>query len=272
MLRSVLRLLLGFVLLLLVAAGAAFLYVDQIAKAGIERGATYALGVETTVDEVRLRPRSGEFALGGLDVTNPGGFDSPYFLRVAGARLHLPLQRLLDDTIRVPRIVIADVDLTLLRTKRGSNYDAILQNLKRFESDGSADSGAKNGAKEFIIDELLITDVSAKVSVGILGEASVIDVMVPEIRLSDIGSKSGGVTTAQLTGIITKAILAAVIRTGGIPLDLAKDLKGQLAGLAGVKLQLPAGLEETAGRLLGGDVKGDIGQVLNGLLGGKKSP
>jgi hypothetical protein len=273
--KALLKLVIVFVLLAALAVGAVIVYVDQIAASAIERGAGYALGVTTTVDGVRIRPRAGEFSVHGLAVSNPAGFDSPYFLRVASVQLDLPLERLMEDTIHVARIAISDVDVTLLRAKGVSNYDKILENLGRFESDGASKQPEPSAGTQLIIDELLITDVAAKVAVSVLAKATVVDVNVPEIRLKNVGSQSAGVTTAELTNILTKAVLDAIIRSGGVPLDVAKDLKGRLAGLGAVKIELPAGLGSAAEKMLGAaqgaDDKAGISNLLGGLLGGKKS-
>lgn len=256
---------------LMALVGAAF-YIDQLAKSGIERGATYALGVDTKVDSVRLKLQSGEFGMAGLAVRNPAGFDEPFFLRVGSAALSLPLEQLMEDTIHIPRIAINDVDVTLLRRQGTANYDKIMENLNRLDSGDSEAEEAPSGGKQLIIDELVVTNIAAKVMVGLLGDAATVDVNVPEIRLTNLGSESGGMTTAELTNVITKTVLNAVIRSGGIPSDIVKDLTGQLGSLAKLDVKLSAGVGQAAANLLGGekanDVSGNIGNVIEGLLGG----
>ena len=57
---------LGLVLLVLIALGVVlWLTIDSIAKTGIERGGTYALGVPTTVDSVSLSLLGGEMRING---------------------------------------------------------------------------------------------------------------------------------------------------------------------------------------------------------------
>ena len=53
------------------------LIVDRLIKAGIEKGATHALGVETQLDKADLGIVSGRFSLSGLRVTNPESFHRP---------------------------------------------------------------------------------------------------------------------------------------------------------------------------------------------------
>ena len=68
------RFLVGLVLVALLVVAGASLYVNQILGTAIERGATYALGVDTRVGFVRLRLLDGEFRLSRLRVDNPSGF------------------------------------------------------------------------------------------------------------------------------------------------------------------------------------------------------
>src|SRR5690554_6816935 len=57
--------------------------IDNLLKAGIERGGTYATGVSTTVDDVDVQLRKGTLDLSGLVLANPPGFDTPHFLALA---------------------------------------------------------------------------------------------------------------------------------------------------------------------------------------------
>jgi hypothetical protein len=260
------------VVLLLMVLGGAALYIDQLAKSGIEKGATYALGVDTTVDSVRLAVRNGNFDLSGLDVANPAGYSEPLFLHVGSVSLNLPPEQLMEEVIRVPRIAIDDIGLTLLKNGPKANYDQILESLGRFESGETTAEAEPAAAKQLIIDELVITNVAAKVTVGILGEAATVNVKVPEIRMSNLGSDSGGLSSAELTNVVTKAVLDAVVQSGGIPSDLVKDLSSQLGDLGKVNIKLPEGLGTAASGLLGSgkksDVDGNIGGVIDGLIGG----
>ena len=70
------------IVLVVIVVGAAFFYVDSIAKGAIERGATYALGVNTTLGSADVGLLSGEFSMSGLDVDNPEGFVEAHFLRL----------------------------------------------------------------------------------------------------------------------------------------------------------------------------------------------
>jgi len=72
--RKLLKLVAAVVLLVVIVAGIAWLYIDSIATTGIEEGATYALGVPTTVEDVSVSLLGGTVKIFGLTVANPEGF------------------------------------------------------------------------------------------------------------------------------------------------------------------------------------------------------
>jgi hypothetical protein len=64
---------LGILAVLVLLLVVAWLSLDYIAKAGIEAGGTYAMGVKTTVDSVNLGLISGQAKVNGLTIGNPEG-------------------------------------------------------------------------------------------------------------------------------------------------------------------------------------------------------
>ena len=256
------------VAVLLVLLGVAvlgiFVYIDSIAKAAIERGSTYALGVETTLRWADVGILSGEFAMGGLKIDNPDGFDGDHFLQLERADVKVSLASLRQDTVELPLLVLSGVDMKLQRTLAGANYQVILDNLKRFESNQSKDPGLSDeSGRTFVIREVLISDVNVEVDLlPIGGQLNRVKVAIDEIRLINVGS--GGVSMSQLTNVIIQAILAAVVQNAAdLPIDLITDLGGGLAGLTGLGLDatFKVGGEVTA---LVGDVLGEVTKAVGG--------
>ncbi|RMF22523.1 MAG: hypothetical protein D6760_07300 [Deltaproteobacteria bacterium] len=288
--KTIVKLLAILIAIVVCAAGAAIYYLDSIAKTAIERGAEYALGVPTDVDKVRIGLASGSFKVGGLAVANPSGFERPHFLRLGSARLELPPRRLLEDTVRVALVELDGVEVDIERGSKGSNYGAILDHVGRLESGSTApasSSDQETGGKRFVIDQLIIRNVSAHVALALAGVAKPgATVTVPEIALHDVGAEEGGVSMGEIAAIVTKAVLSSVSRAGALPVDIARDLAGNLKGLANVAIELPPGVGDAAKGLIGAG-KGLTGGAaagagkgaeevqkalkgLGGLLGGKK--
>jgi hypothetical protein len=201
--------LVGIVLVFLLLLGTLFFFVDRIVAGAIEQGGEYALGVETDVGFVSVRPIAGRFGLGGLTVSNPDGFETSHFLQLEGGELELRLRSLTDDPI--------------VQT----NYGIILDHIGGFESSG--DDVAEQGATNVVLEEVVIGDVAAHVQLlPVAGKLSAVDIEVPDIRLQNIGS--GGEGVPQILAVLTRAVLESVVSQSGNA-AFAGDLRGRLEGV-----------------------------------------
>lgn len=255
-------------LLLLVGVAAVVLVmIDAVARTGIEKGGSYALGVPTTLSSADIGVTSGRFGLSGLAVQNPEGFEGQ-FLRLGQGGVEVSLGSLMKDTVVLPRFTLSDVELDLKRTASGSNYGVILDNLKRFES-GEKPKSQEPG-KKFKINEVVISNVVVHVDL-VGGPAGLTSVNIPihEVRLTNVGSDGSGVDIAEMTSIVLQAIIAAAVDKGGslIPGDVLGDLQGglkQLSGLADVGVEAVGKVGEQVSRL-GGDLGKAAGEATKGV-------
>lgn len=267
------RILLVLVLVVVVVGAGVLFYLDRIIGASIERGASYALGVDTELRSVRLGLLSGEFSLSGLTVANPPGFEMPHFFRLERGDVGLRLSELTGDPIIVRELGLNGVKLSLERSKGRTNYGVILDNLSRLRAGAEVSEPEDGEGAGFVIRQLIIRDVTAHARLSALGEKlTEFDVHVPEIRLSDIGAgTAGGVPMAELVGLVTRAMLQAVAqRRGDLPADLTQQLRGSLARLGSVRIEVPGSVSETKGRLGRGvqeKLESEAGKLLKGIGG-----
>ena len=145
----------GGLLLVVVALVATLIMIDSVAKTGIEKGGSYALGVPTALDSASIGIASGKFGLSGLAVDNPQGFEGK-FLKLGDGGVEVSLGSLMKDTVVLPRLALSDVELDLKRTSSGSNYGIILDNLKKLESGEKAKPKEEKPGKTFKISEVVI--------------------------------------------------------------------------------------------------------------------
>ncbi len=212
----------------------AFTQVDKIAKEAIERGGTYAMQVETTVDTVDVNITGGTASLNGLNIANPAGFDTSHFLRMGDANASMNIESIRSDTIVMPSITLSGIDVILDKGGNPSNYNTILNSLKRFESSGQDAPPADQGGKKLIINSLKLQDINIRVAnmPGISLAVGDVAVNIPEIELRDVG-KEESMTTAEVINLVVKTVLAAAVEAGGgiIPADVLGELGNGLAGL-----------------------------------------
>jgi hypothetical protein len=262
-------------LVVIVVAGALF-YIDRLLIESVERGGSYALGVDTELDSVRLGLVSGKLGLSGLRVANPEGFERPHFLSLDRGNVHVRLPSLMQDKIVVPSLTVSGLEMSLERSRGRTNYGVILDNLAKLESKESqaASEAGEAESKGFVIRELVIREVTARARFVVPGtKPQEFEVKVPEIKLQDVGSGSAaGVSLAELAKVVTTAVLEAVVKSsrGELAQGLARDLRGRLARFERVQIEVPSSVKELSGKDLG-DAAEKGAELLKGLgLGGKK--
>lgn len=261
---GVLRVLLIAVIVVVALGAIGLFFVDSAAAKAIETGGSYALGVPTRVKSTSIGLFSGKFAIDGLEVDNPQGFEVPRFLNLAHAGTEIGFSKLLGDRIEIDRVEIRGVEIDLERKDGKTNYDVILANLQKLSGEPKAEE--KGGSsKEVVIKKLVLSDVKARI--GLVPLTPTTTISLPDLELDDVGTSNQGATIAQVFERIVGELLASVVKNGGnlIPDDLGKGLKKGLEGLKGLG---ELGLEglEGAGKALGEGAKG-VGEGIKGLFG-----
>ena len=281
------------IVLLIVAIVLLLLFANSAARQGVEAGASYALGVKTTLDRASVGIFSGKFGLGGLKVANVQGYKADKFMSLGDGKVAVSLGSLMQDTILVPSFSLDTIEVNLEKRDGKANYQVIMDNLGKVSkgSQPSSKPTSEGGGKKLIINELTIRHV--KVTADLLAVGPV-TIPIDEIKLTNVGKGTGkgvadsGVTVGQLSSIIVQAVLGAAAEAGGniLPKDVLGDIKGgldQLGGLKDVGVQV-VGQAGQAAQQIGGAIQGaaqegakqidniqkGIGDQLKGILPGKK--
>lgn len=228
------KILIGLVVLVSVVAVAAAVSLDHIAKVGLEKGATAALGTETTVGSVDLGVLSGSLRLRDLAVANPEGFPEGCLLKLADADVGLEIGSLLSDTIHVRRIVIEAPLVSVVGKGLETNLGAVLANA---ETEGSAEPDGEPGAasKRFRVDLIRITDAQFEYEFPGVQPGKV---TLPTIEIRDIGNEQGGtVMLADIFVQILRSMASEATRISGVDLpdELEDALQDMVSGSEAVK-------------------------------------
>ena len=218
------RLLLGIIIVLALAAIGVYIYIDTIAAQAVERGGTYATGVQTQVGSVRLKPFAGEVRMNQLTVDNPEGFDREHFVALGRGAVDVEPGSLMEEQVVIPRIKLSDLALSLERKDGKANYEQIMANLRKVAGSPEDQPDEQKQGKRYIIRELIISDIKVHCDMP-LAAAIEQPITIADIRLENIGSDTDrGVLMGQLTGIIVQSVLKRVST------QLANVLPGPVVG------------------------------------------
>jgi len=252
------KLILLVVVLAVLVIGAlvfAVMRIDSIARRGVEVAGTRATGVATTLDNITISLFGGSVNLKGLELANPSGYDSEYFMNLGKGDAAVSLGTLMEDKVVVPKVHLDGIEVNLEKKGGKANYEVILENMKQEEK--SAPPPDQAPGKKFVIEELLITNVKVHAAMLPLGGSlSKVEVEIPEIRLQNVGSDSdNGVLLQEVSSTVIKAVMMAIAKKGAgiLPDSIIGGLEGGLAGLEDLSatgMQVAGQAVETAGAVV----------------------
>lgn len=247
--KKLFKIVVVLVLLLVVVGVAGLLFIDQAAAAAIERGGTYALGVETELGSADVELFEGRFGLESLTIDNPQGFQKSSFLSLAKGEMELELNSLTKETLVVPRLELQGIELDLERAGTSTNFGAILANLERFESGKQPGAPPAEGGRKVLIKEIAIRDIAVSVDIGqsVAGFQNT-SFPVPDIVLQELGTGGEGKPISEHFSTILRALIDKALEAGKgkIPTELLTELEGQLSELGlpeGVETQVESAIE-----------------------------
>jgi hypothetical protein len=273
--KLLVRLVLAVVVIVVVAGVVGYIYLDVIAKNAVQRGGTYAMGVDTTVDKVSLHPFSGQLQMDKLKVANPKGFNGAHLMQTGTFELELVPGSLMDKTIVLKKFNLDGLDMYIDQKTPQSNISVIMDNLKKLGGGEAPKEEKASPGKDYRVDVLTIRNVVAHVKVFVGPELTI---KIPAIELKDVGGENGaGISMPKLVARILLAIMSGVLEQGKgvLPADLAAALHGDVSGVAaqlgGQAQQMVKGVQNQIGNALKGVLPVDangIGGQLNKTVGG----
>ena len=282
MVKTVLKIALVVLIVLVVGLAAVWLMIDSLAKIATEKGVGYATGVRTTVDSVRVDLLGGGLVMQRLNLDNPEGFESPFLMRSGKFDLSMDLGSLFSDTIHLRHFELDGLTLNIEQKLGGSNVSVVVDNLKKLPSDKPAEPSDGGGGKKLSVDRVVISNVVANFILPV-GIADQVSVKVPAIELQGVTSdNASGIVVAELIRRLIGAVLAAVAEQGKgiLPADSLKMLRGDVEGLAGslgdqaerfissVQRDVAESVGKRA-RQIGEKIEKDVGKTLEGILPGR---
>lgn len=257
-----------------------YLFAERALKIGIEVGATKALNVGVSVDDVDLGLFAGKLSLDELIINNPASYKNKTFLKLGKAEVKVSTRSLLSDTVNIQSIKLDRINLTIEQKDLiKNNLSEIIKNIPSEEK--PAEPKPEKPGKKLLIEDLEITNISVSVKLlPIPGKADTITLNLPTIKMQNIGSKED-IDVGDLSKKILVAIAEKIAQVGEgkLPTQMLGDIQDQLGRLSALpEMLLKEGskvLEKGEG--LGKDViesGKDIGEGLKkgleGIFGDKE--
>ena len=235
--KTIKRVILGLVILIVLAVVLVFVFINRIAKSAVEGGASKALGVTTSLGSIKISPISGRVLMNELLVSNPEGFFSTSLVDVGNFDIQVKPSSLLSDTLEITKFEIDGLKMNIEQQMPFSNVAKIMDNIKKSggaKSDPSSDDQAKSEGKKVHADLIVIKNIEANFRLlPFGGNATVVPVKVDRLELHDVSSEGKANVAGQLVSQLFPAILASAIKNGQglIPADFLNDLDSQVADL-----------------------------------------
>lgn len=238
--KWILRIAVVLVLLVVVTLGAGYFFLNQIVQRVVVDAGSQATGTQTSLAGVGLSPFSGSANLSGFGVGNPDAFGAGDVFGFSEADVQVDPASLLSDTIVVPRFHIRGATVKLVYADGKLN---VMELLERLQGEADPDTGTPEpeepadgaAAKKVVINDLQVlgTRLQGSIELPGLSTPAEIDLVIPDVVMTNIGSDGSGVTAKEAMRLVLEAVFANA-RKEAINADVLEDqLKELLAGQLG---------------------------------------
>ena len=219
------RILKGICILLLVVlilAVAALLFIDHVAKVAVENVGPLVAKVPFQVERLWIQPFGGSAEIVNLQMGIPDGYKSKFSILLGDVRAKIDLKSLTTDKIVIHKVVLKDITINYETpiTFTSSNIQDILDNVNETlgavkEAEEQAEEQAKEQGTEepkepkLQLDRLVIKNVRLNVVSKETGVSVPLIITLPE--LGPFGEGEEGITPADLTLTISNSLFAALL-------------------------------------------------------------
>jgi hypothetical protein len=221
----------------------------RIVKAGIETFAPRFTQTTVTVESVDLSPSSGSGSVKGLVIGNPTPYTEPFAIRLGEASLVVDPASIMTDKIVVKSVRVLRPEVTIEGGLTDNNLNKLLANLSSFTAAEKSKPAEETGAKRKLqVDEFALSGTRVNVKLSIPGVGAAIPPLtLPDIRLTNLGSGSEGITPGELsqqviTEVVNNVIPAVTAQVGNLTKGATDAAKRALDKASGSLKEASKGL------------------------------
>jgi uncharacterized protein involved in outer membrane biogenesis len=208
----------AIVVAIVIGAIMAALTLDDIVKQGVETIGPKVTKVSVNLESVHIVLLTGSAQVTGLVVGNPEGYKAPQAISAGLAEVGVNPFSILSDKIVIRTIHVISPEITFEGGLSGNNLSKIMDNVEAFSkseakssTNAAAPETASKSGKKIEVDDFLITGAKVHVRLTDFGGKEM-TLPLPDIHLMDLGKDSDGITAADLTRAVLKAITTATVK------------------------------------------------------------
>lgn len=174
--------------------------------------------IKTAVNTYGPRITNTTVRLGDVDVSlfsaqakiqkfylgNPKGFRTSEAMTVGSILVDVNESSLTKETIIIDRIEVIAPQLTYEKTAKTDNFQAILNNVRKGNRPSKPEGAKKKQAsgKKIVIKDFKLTKGKVNLAASLLGQNQSISTDLPDIHLTNIGEKKGGLKAGEAFQVI----------------------------------------------------------------------
>lgn len=203
-----------FILILLgaVAAGYVYMNLGGYAKQVIETAGTDALGTRLRLGGVDISIQKMRADIGKLEIDQPKGYSGTL---LKAKSISVTVSEASEKLVVLDEVVVDGMQVNYIRTLKGDNFDRLQAGMKK--SPASSQPAPKVAIRKL---RIINTQLSPSVE-GLLNSP----VRMPDITMTDIGTKEKPVTVGEASTRIVNRVVNAGTNTV-VKNQLTKPIKG----------------------------------------------
>ena len=220
---------LGLVLIVAATTIAAVMFMGNIVKSAVHKYGTEVVGTNVELQGFSFYPLQGTASISGLTVANPQGYESKNLLSLGGISVKVDTKSIFENTIVIDEIVVSKPVITYeMISLNQNNIKQIQENVAKNAASApkttapvednapKADKPAakSESSKNIVIKKIVINQGELKAVVpAVAGQQNNVEVVLPEIVLTDIGGKKKGTSIATSISQVLSKILQVATQT-----------------------------------------------------------
>jgi uncharacterized protein involved in outer membrane biogenesis len=205
--KIIIRVVVVAVIVLVLLGIVAAMSLGSIVKKGVETVGPQVAKVDVKLDAASLSLLSGSGSLKGLFIGNPPGYQTPSAIKAGEVSVAVKPSSIFSDKIVVRSVKMVAPDINFEGNLQGNNLSKLLENVQGPPSTAPSTPAKKDETKRKIeVDEFSLTGAKVHVTATVLGtQTATVD--LPDIHLKDLGTGPDGITVAELSERVLKAVV-----------------------------------------------------------------